>query len=502
MQYADTEKTIPTIGRELGVTTVLEGSVMLAGTQVRLNVQLIDTGTGTHLWAETYDREFTVSNVFEIQSDLARNIVGALEAELVPAEEALIADLPTENTEAYSFYLQAKQALDRPGNEPRDLQTAEALLEEAIDADPEFAVAYAALSSTHSYQYLLYDRTAARLTLAGEMADEALRIDSELPGAWAAKAFELYHRYDNEEAARALAMAEAGLPGSAELLALKAELLVRNQDWDAVLETRERAALLDPRNPDLAMNLASAYAEADRWDEAYEIYDKIFELDPTFYAASFQRGWLTWLRTGDGRLGLEALAQIPDAVGLLGLKDFFRWLLTDDVDGKIAALDRIETPISDFGGFWWAPREFLVGWTYQSVDPALAERELRKAAEIANEALESAPGDPRIHMTLGRIYASLGQKDEAIREAKRALEILPISVDPVNGRIMMETASIVFAQLGMAEEAADALETLLLVPGVPPISSILSSDYDRVRDHPRIQAVLQRYGTTLGGSLR
>ena len=502
MQYAQTQKTVPTIGRELGVTTVLEGSVLLAGSQMRLNVQLIDTRTGTHLWAETYDREFTVANVFEIQSDLAHNIVRALEAELVPAERALIADVPTESLEAYRLFLRAKESLDRAGSEPEDLTTAETYLTQAIEEDPEFALAYAPLSSTHSFLYLLYDRAEARLAAAGEMADEALRLEPNLPDAWSAKAFELYHRYQNEEAAEALARAEAGFPGSADILALKAELLTRNQEWDAVLETRERAVLLDPRNPDLALNLAAAYAEADRWDEAHRIYEEILERDPTFYAAAFQRGWLAWLRTGDGRLGLEALAQIPDEVGLLGLKDFFRWLLTPDTEGKIDALESIRTPISEFGGFWWAPREFLVGWTYQEVDPARAERELREAVDISLEALKSAPRDPRIHVTLGRIYACLGLRDEAIREAELAVGILPISRDPVLGRIFQETASIIYAQLGMAEEAASGLEAVVSIPGVPPISTILSPEFDQVRDHPRIQAILQRYGTELGGSRR
>ena len=127
MQYAGTEKTVPVIGRELGVHTVLEGSLMRAGDQVRLNVQLIDVETDTHLWANSYDREFTVANVFDIQSDLAREVAGALRTQLVPAEAALIAEVPTENLEAYTLYLRGREARDRPGFDPGDMELARTL---------------------------------------------------------------------------------------------------------------------------------------------------------------------------------------------------------------------------------------------------------------------------------------------------------------------------------------------------------------------------------------
>jgi TolB-like protein/class 3 adenylate cyclase/Flp pilus assembly protein TadD len=492
MQYAGTEKTVSEIGGELGAQTVLEGSLMRAGDQVRLNVQLIDAETDTHLWAEIYDREFTVANVFDIQSDLAEQVVRALQARAVPAEQALIAEVPTENLDAYTLHLQGIEAHTRRGFEPADLEFAAAMFTAATDADPEFALAHAWLSITQSFVYLLYDRTEARLVQAREAAEEALRLNPGLPEGHLARAFYHYHRYETEEATRALAVAEAGLPGSANVLTLKSELLLRQRQWDAALAVRERAALLDPMNPEMAMNLAGAYAELGRWDEANVVFDRIMEVHPTFFEAAFVRGWLNYRRTGEGEAGLAALARVPPQVEVFGLRRFFEWLMTEDPEAKIAALERIEQPTLDFGGFWWAPRDLLEGWTYKIVDPGRAERAFQGAVDACLDALEAAPGDPRIHASLGRAYAALGRRVEAIREAQRVVEILPITVDPTFGRDLLEISSIIYAELGMAEEAADAMEGVFSVPGVRPMVTLMGPEFDLVRDHPRIQALIDR----------
>jgi serine/threonine-protein kinase len=213
MQYAGTQKTVSAIGRELGVHTVLEGSLMRAGDQVRLNVQLIDARTDRHVWAETYDREFTVENVFDIQSDLARQVVLALEAELAPAEQALIAEVPTQNMDAYTLYLRGVEALGRPGWEPSDLELARSRFAEAVQEDPEFALAHAWLSMAYNYEYLYYDRTEARLAQAREAAEEALRLSPALPEGYLARAFYHFQRYENDEPRRPWRWRRGGFRG-------------------------------------------------------------------------------------------------------------------------------------------------------------------------------------------------------------------------------------------------------------------------------------------------
>jgi serine/threonine-protein kinase len=498
MQYAGTGKTILEIGRELGVPTVLEGSVMRAGGRVRLNFQLIDARTNTHLWAETYDRDFTVENVFDIQSDLALQVARQLQAELAPTEAARIEDVPTENLEAYQFFRRGKDAFDRPGWDPADLEIAGNLFSLAVEADPDFALAYASLSHTLCYLFLFYDRSPARLEDARAAADEALRLDPDLARAHLARAFYHYLEYENDEAMEALARAEEGIPGSGELLTLKSEIHLRRWEWDASLAAKERGALLDPLNPEKQLRLAEAYAEYGRWDDAFSLLNRIIRANPDFHEARFSLGWIIWRRTGDGGPTLEALASVPPENSVYGLKDFFRWLVAPTPEDKVAALDGIQEPILEFGGFWWAPRELLVGWTFHELDPARARPAFEQAVEICLEALERHPDDPRIHASLGRAYGYLGRREEAVQEARRVVEILPITKDPGWGRDLLETTAYIYASLGMGEEAAEALETSFSVPGVRAVWALLGPDFSKVRNHPRIQALIDRYGPEAG----
>ena len=494
MQYAGTEKTIPMIGRELGVHVILEGSVLRAGEQVRLNVQLIDVDSDSHLWAETYDREFTVANVFSIQSDLAHRIAAALRIELAPAAEARIAEVPTENAVAYGLYLRGKEAFERPGYDPGDMERARDLMSQAVEADPEFALAHAWLSTVHSWIYWFYDRSELRLEHARAAADEALRLNSDLPEAHLARAYDHFSRYEDEQAWDALVRAEEGLPGSFDVLLLKGQLHFRQWEWDAALAVLERGARLDPFSTEAAVNLGEAYAERDRWGEANAEFDRVLEIDPTFVEVEIMRGYLWWMRTGDGGPVLELLPNLPPDSEVRGLRVFFEWLISPEVEDKIDAFERLDQPTVEFGGFWWAPRELLEGWTYRGLDDERAQRAFEAAVRICLTVLEERPDDPRIHSSLGRAYSALGRREEAVREARLVEEILPITKDPVNGRDLLIATSAIYAELGMVDEVLEALETLLSVPGVPPGGLLVGPDYALVRDDPRFQALVERYG--------
>jgi len=192
------------------------------------------------------------------------------------------------------------------------------------------------------------------------------------------------------------------------------------------------------------------------------------------------------------------LSRVPPDASVYGLRHFFEWLISPEIEDKVAALERIESPILDFGGFWWAPRELVEGWTYRDLDPTRSEIAFRRCIEISASALERMPGDPRIHASMGRAYAYLGMRDEALEAARLVKEILPITKDPVFGRDLLEGVANIYAALGMADETADALEEQFSVPGVREIPALYGPEFALVFDHPRIQGLIERYGPEEG----
>ena len=392
------------------------------------------------------------------------------------------------------MYLRGREAFDGWGSDPGDLETASHLLSQAVEADPEFALAHAWLSTVHSWIYWFYDRSEARLEAARQAGDEALRLRADLPEAHLARAYDQFTRYEDEEAWDALARAEDGLPGSFDVLFLKGQLHTRRGEWDAALAVLERAARLDPLNPGAAVELGGAYAERDRWREANAEFDRALEVDPTLLEVEIMRGYLWWMRTGDGSPVVELLPKLPPDSEVHGLRVFFEWLISPEIEDKIDALERLDQPTVEFGGFWWAPRELLEGWTYRVADDQRADRAFEAAVTVCLSVLEERPDDPRVHASLGRAYAALGRRDEAVREALLVQEILPITKDPVNGRDLLNGVFAIYAELGMADEAVETLETLLSVPGVPPLALLADPEFDGIRDDPRFQALVERYG--------
>ncbi|UCC83616.1 MAG: hypothetical protein JSW46_01405, partial [Gemmatimonadota bacterium] len=247
LRYRSTTMSVREIAEELGVATVLEGGVQRVGDRVRINVQLIDPETEQHLWAETYDSTLTAQNIFWIQTDIARRIAMALRATLSSEEEERIEARPTDNLEAYEYYVRGSDLLRRPASE-QNLRGAASMFEEAIALDAEFAGAHAALSRTYSSLYWLhFDRRDERLALALDAAHAALEINPELPEAHLALSYYYYYgSRDYERALEAVHVARGkGLPGS-EYYTLVAAIKRRQGDFESALALIRPALEEDP----------------------------------------------------------------------------------------------------------------------------------------------------------------------------------------------------------------------------------------------------------------
>ncbi|MGB5302210.1 MAG: tetratricopeptide repeat protein [Gemmatimonadota bacterium] len=291
MQYAGTTKSIPEIANELGVATILEGGIQRAGDRVRINVQLIEAATDKHLWAETYDEELTAANVFAIQSDLAKKIAGALKTTLSPAVAARIDARPTENTEALELYSRARYLILSASGAAQD-QQARSLLEQAVELDPGYARAWAALGSL--YLNLKADGTipvAEGQRLADEAITRALELEPDLASAHSARSLYLTDQLRYEEAEEESLRALELNPGSSEEHRRYARLLLQLDRHDESVQQARRAVELDPLSIQSRASLGDAMWWAGDWEGTVTESVKLIEMAPNNAYAYYNLGY-------------------------------------------------------------------------------------------------------------------------------------------------------------------------------------------------------------------
>ncbi|MEE8583455.1 MAG: protein kinase, partial [Acidobacteriota bacterium] len=284
MQYKGTNKNLRQIGVELGVSTILVGSVRRDNERVRITAQLIDASTDEHLWAGTYDRE--LADIFAVQSDVALRIADALQTNLNPGEKEDIEERPTGNTEAYNYYLHALSYSQRGGLE-KDFLLAIQMSEEAIKLDPNFALAYAVLSQLHSTMYFqFYDRTEERIATANAAVGQALQLKPDLPEAHRALGFYYYWcQLDYDRALEEFAIAQAGRPNDSLVSAGIGWVRRRQGRFEDAAANLRKASELDPRSAEAYSELGETYLLMRRWDEAEEHVDRAISLNPEYVAA-------------------------------------------------------------------------------------------------------------------------------------------------------------------------------------------------------------------------
>ncbi len=248
MEYRDTTKNLRQIAQELSVANVMEGSVQRAGDRVRINVQLIDASTDEHLWADIYDRELTTGNLFDIQSEIAQAIAQALKATLTESELASVADVPTDNVEAYDLYLQARRFSQNETMNGK--QTAIELLKESLVLDPGFKFAWISLARTHMDNYWVYGGDPKNLELGLEAIERARSIDTEFAGLYLAEGVYWYWGHlDYERALYNLGKAIEMLPGDDEAYMWRGFVSRRAGLWEQAQQSMQQALKLNPRVP-------------------------------------------------------------------------------------------------------------------------------------------------------------------------------------------------------------------------------------------------------------
>jgi TolB-like protein/Tfp pilus assembly protein PilF len=485
------------IGKALGVATLLEGSVRRAGNRIRVNVQLIDANNDEHIWAEDYDRDLT--DVFAIQTDLAQKIASALQAKLSPTEKARLDNRPTQNPDAYLLFVQAHDYANRTEMFHDASLKAEPLFEQAIKLDPNFALAFAGLSMVESWIYHSFDPTEGRRQKARLNADEALRLQPDLPEGHLALGFSYYYGDRNYE--RALAefeIARQGLPNDAQAYMAIGAIQRRQGKWAESTANLEKAASLDPKGTNILINLASSHIALRNFETAKKILDRVMAIAPRSLEACGLKGFMAVLWKGDLSAAEKAFSSVPPENDVSGIMTWGRaWILT--LERKFPdALELLEgfrgdtmftTTTAPY------PTAFAKGLIHLlQGDKTKARAEFEKAREISEKLLREAPGDAARHAQHGRILAALGQKQEAIAEGKRAVELLPESQDALDGPQCTSALAEIYACTGEFDEAFRLLDHLFAIPcnlTVPMFK--LDPAWDPLRKDPRYQALIDKY---------
>lgn len=499
LPYRGQTHNIREIGKALNVATVLEGSVRREGKRVRINVQLIDAANDRHLWAQIYDRELT--DVFAIQSELAQKIASALKAKLAPGEQERIERKPTENSDAYLLYVEAHEIFSRPDRHHDDLAKVEMLYESAIQLDPTFALAHARLSQVESWMYYAVEPLAMRAQKARTAANEALRLQPELPEAHLAQGFVHYYvDHDYDAAMSELARARQGLPNDPGVFRAMAAIQRRQGKWDESINSYAKAVSLDPRDPILLENMGMNYLAIRDYATAAKIFDRAVKAAPETFTIRELRARVEFYSRADLRPMQALLASWPENIdpnGTITLARYNCKMYERKFEELIGILDR--SPADRSRGETSAPisRSFLKATVYAAMkDEAKARANYEEAREMAEKAVRESPDDGPRHALLGLIYAGLGRCDEAMAEGKRAVELLPEAKDAFDGPILIISRARICMMCGDFETALALLDRSLQTPSGVTINELrLDPIWDALRSDPRFQKMLEKFGS-------
>jgi serine/threonine-protein kinase len=501
VQYAGTELRPRQIGRELGVDYILGGTVQRErpsdpDSRVRITPQLIRANDDTSLWAETYDD--LMSGMFALQSDLAERVAAVLEVALLDRERQALAAPPTQVPQAYELYVTASgygaihEEQNRVGVE---------LLERALQLDSTFAEASALLSSFHAYAFLYgFDRSPARLARAREAAERALAVDPGNPNGHRAlgRYFLLGHR-DYERALQEYSLAEERLPNDDALLTDIAYLQRRRGDAAEAALRLERAAVLNPSSPGLRWQLGLTYGFLGRYAEAAPLFEESISMAPDV-REPYVMGALNYL-LWDGRAvrARAILERMPEAIDPSG-QAVFGWYEIALLEGSLPELlGRIRAAPVELFQYQQdlMPKTGLEALISLRLGDTSTAKVYADSARVWLEGrLAASAEDPRVYKALGLVQAVLGNADEAVRAGERAVELEPVEKDAMLGPYHVAALAEILVLVGNHGSALDQLERLTSLPAgfvLSPAKLTADPRWDALRDHPRFQALLERY---------
>jgi TolB-like protein/Tfp pilus assembly protein PilF len=459
------------IGKQLGVTHILEGSVQRAGDRLRIAAQLIDARTDSQVWAETYDR--TAADLFAIQSELAESIVAQLQAKLSPEQKAYIEARPTQDLVAFELYLRAKQIIDSyliADDVRAAVLSALQSLDQAIKRDPDFLSAYCYIARANDLLYFFdLDPTPDRILLAEAAVKAALRLRPDSAEAHFAMADFLFrcHR-DYDGALKELAIARPGLPNDTAFFILSGYINRRRNNWAQAERDFSTAVALDPRNPNAYNLLADTYNLQRKHLLAAQVYDRVLAAGERTPIVFFRRDSAIFNGTGNSTELRRVMSENPD-MDIGGGQTPNRVFLAL-IDGNFAEAERVlaVSPREDFQdidySFYYPKAWFEAIIARAKGDSARATEAFSNTRKILEQRLAIKPEDARTIAVLAQVDAGLGRKELAIQEAQHAVDLMPLSKDIYDGALVLEGLAQVYTWTNEPDRAIELLQKLTAMP--------------------------------------
>jgi TolB-like protein len=480
--YRDTRPDVRQIGQDLGVSSILIASVRRDRDQIKISVQLLDAEGPAQMWAESYER--TLDDLFIVQADIARRVANALQAELTTDEQQQLDTPPTTNPLAFDQYL---LGMTLAQSQWTDRQPIVEAFERAVQLDPDFALAWATLSGWRRHP-----------EEKREALDRAVALDPYAFEVLIAQAESYEAGLDFDRASELFEQARRVRPGSAEGWAAGSRLLQKQGRWEESVERLERAADLDPMNPVRRRVLLYAYRRLRRFQEAEQYVNRAITLDPASQDYQWQKLQII-LATGDtarARRYRDEIAETFNPRGLAIVNVHLSWYYRD-YPSLLDAARHARSDASPFSYGWYFPAlaYSLMGQADKKLVLAdsmrsWGESQLQRLSDLP----KNAEGIADAHLEAAAGYALLGEGEEARHHAEQALDLVPISVDALEGPEFAWHVANIYLLLGDAEACIDMLEAVLAVPSTRTAAQLrLDPRYDGIRDNPRFQALLDKY---------
>jgi TolB-like protein/Tfp pilus assembly protein PilF len=502
-RYKSAPENLPEIARQLGVAHILEGRVQKSGDAVRVNVQLIKAANDSHLWAETFDRKLT--DIFSVESEVAKAIADQLRAKLTGREEQVIAARPTNNVEAYDAYLRGLAYTLRTDNTAAKSLGAQKYLREAVRLDPKFALGWALLSYVDARGYLTttLQPTAALREEAWRAAETALTLQPNLGEAIMARGYYYYACLkDYDTAVRYFEQARQLLPNSSRIPVLLAAVARRRGQWDRSESYFNEAERIDPRNVRLLYDHAGTHILLRRFPEALRKLDQVLNIVPDDVDTLVLKAAIAQAEGDLPRASALLAPLLPNADDSIALETQVYQAILERRPGQIIPrLKEILAKTDPALGYFNGVLRFWLGWAQEVAgDHAAAQESWRQARSELEPLLKEQPENYVLIGDLALSNMGLGDKAAAFALAQRAIAANPIEKDAVDGPGPIEIFARVAAQTGEADRAIAALHKLLSVPyegalagRVPLTPALLRLDpmFDPLRNDPRFQKLCE-----------